>query len=198
MSLRVSRTCAGYCSIPRDSSAACAKVSAAGAGASIRTGPFGCSTVPDAGWVPAPTLAGRDDPNHKQMRAMFNEAFRPEENQGDGPVRGEDRLQAHRCLHRRRPLRLGEAVRRAPAPDHHRPADGRARRGHLEDQGLDRCLGAAPRHDADRGRGKVVGGDGDRGTALLPADLRAPAPGTRRHPDLGTGQPRHPGMGTFP
>lgn len=31
----------------------------------------------DQGWVPAPTLAGRDDPNHKQMRAMFNEAFRP-------------------------------------------------------------------------------------------------------------------------
>lgn len=29
------------------------------------------------GWVPEPTLAGRDDPNHKQMRAMFNEAFRP-------------------------------------------------------------------------------------------------------------------------
>jgi cytochrome P450 len=31
----------------------------------------------DKGWVPAPTLAGRDDPNHKEMRAMFNEAFRP-------------------------------------------------------------------------------------------------------------------------
>ena len=29
------------------------------------------------GWVPAPTLAGRDDPNHRQMRAMFNEAFKP-------------------------------------------------------------------------------------------------------------------------
>lgn len=29
------------------------------------------------GWPPAPTLAGRDDPNHKQMRAMFNEAFKP-------------------------------------------------------------------------------------------------------------------------
>ena len=29
------------------------------------------------GWVPSPTLAGRDDPNHKQMRAMLNEAFRP-------------------------------------------------------------------------------------------------------------------------
>lgn len=29
------------------------------------------------GWVPAPTLNGRDDPAHKQMRAMFNEAFKP-------------------------------------------------------------------------------------------------------------------------
>ncbi len=29
------------------------------------------------GWLPAATLAGRDDPNHKQMRAMFNDAFRP-------------------------------------------------------------------------------------------------------------------------
>lgn len=31
----------------------------------------------EKGWVPAPTLNGRDDPNHKQMRAMFNEAFKP-------------------------------------------------------------------------------------------------------------------------
>lgn len=31
----------------------------------------------EKGWVPAPTLAGRDDPNHREMRAMFNEAFRP-------------------------------------------------------------------------------------------------------------------------
>jgi cytochrome P450 len=31
----------------------------------------------DHGWLPAPTLAGRDDPEHRQMRAMFNEAFRP-------------------------------------------------------------------------------------------------------------------------
>ncbi|WP_373490286.1 cytochrome P450 [Parasphingorhabdus sp.] len=29
------------------------------------------------GWVPEPTLGSRDDPNHKQMRAMFNEAFKP-------------------------------------------------------------------------------------------------------------------------
>jgi cytochrome P450 len=31
----------------------------------------------EKGWLPAATLAGRDDPNHKQMRAMFNEAFKP-------------------------------------------------------------------------------------------------------------------------
>ena len=31
----------------------------------------------EKGWVPEPTLSSRDDPNHKQMRAMFNEAFRP-------------------------------------------------------------------------------------------------------------------------
>jgi cytochrome P450 len=30
----------------------------------------------EKGWLPAPTLAGRDDPNHKQMRAMFDKAFR--------------------------------------------------------------------------------------------------------------------------
>ena len=30
----------------------------------------------EKGWLPAPTLAGRDDPNHKQMRAMFDQAFR--------------------------------------------------------------------------------------------------------------------------
>ena len=31
----------------------------------------------DKGWVPGATLAGRDDPNHKQLRAIFNDAFRP-------------------------------------------------------------------------------------------------------------------------
>ena len=31
----------------------------------------------EKGWVPAPTLMGRDEPGHKQMRGMFNEAFRP-------------------------------------------------------------------------------------------------------------------------
>ena len=31
----------------------------------------------EKGWVPAPTLNGRDDPGHKQMRAMFNQAFKP-------------------------------------------------------------------------------------------------------------------------
>ncbi|MFK7841952.1 MAG: cytochrome P450, partial [Sphingorhabdus sp.] len=31
----------------------------------------------EKGWLPEPTLSSRDDPNHKQMRAMFNEAFKP-------------------------------------------------------------------------------------------------------------------------
>ena len=31
----------------------------------------------EKGWIPAPTLAGRDDPEHKQMRALFDHAFRP-------------------------------------------------------------------------------------------------------------------------
>jgi cytochrome P450 len=31
----------------------------------------------EKGWLPAPTLAGRDDPNHKQMRQLFDHAFRP-------------------------------------------------------------------------------------------------------------------------
>ena len=31
----------------------------------------------EKGWLPGATLAQRDDPNHKQMREMFNEAFRP-------------------------------------------------------------------------------------------------------------------------
>lgn len=29
------------------------------------------------GWVPGLTLAGRDDPNHREMRGLFNHAFRP-------------------------------------------------------------------------------------------------------------------------
>jgi len=31
----------------------------------------------EKGWIPAPTLAGRDDPNHKEMRSIFDQAFRP-------------------------------------------------------------------------------------------------------------------------
>ncbi len=30
----------------------------------------------EEGWVPQPTLAGRNDPNHKQMRALFDQTFR--------------------------------------------------------------------------------------------------------------------------
>ena len=39
----------------------------------------------EKGWVPGATLAGRDDPNHKQMRAMFNEAFNPKKINGLDP-----------------------------------------------------------------------------------------------------------------
>ena len=30
----------------------------------------------DKGWLPAPTLSGRDDPEHKQMRTLFDHTFR--------------------------------------------------------------------------------------------------------------------------
>ena len=30
----------------------------------------------EKGWLPSPTLDGRDDPNHKEMRAIFEKAFR--------------------------------------------------------------------------------------------------------------------------
>ncbi|MBI1181232.1 MAG: cytochrome P450 [Alphaproteobacteria bacterium] len=40
----------------------------------------------EKGWLPSPTLAGRDDPNHKQMRAMFDNAFRA------GKIKGMDPL----------------------------------------------------------------------------------------------------------
>jgi len=35
------------------------------------------STFEQEGWVPAKTLNGRDDPDHKALRAVFNDAFRP-------------------------------------------------------------------------------------------------------------------------
>jgi cytochrome P450 len=33
----------------------------------------------ERGWVPARTLGGRDDPEHRQMRALFDHAFRPKQ-----------------------------------------------------------------------------------------------------------------------
>ena len=37
----------------------------------------GIQLFQDKGWVPAPTLAGRDNPNHKQMRSVFDQLFGP-------------------------------------------------------------------------------------------------------------------------
>ena len=34
-------------------------------------------TFQNEGWIPAKTLAGRDDPDHKALRTVFNDAFRP-------------------------------------------------------------------------------------------------------------------------
>ena len=31
----------------------------------------------EKGWVPGASLAARDDPEHKQMRSLFDDAFRP-------------------------------------------------------------------------------------------------------------------------
>ena len=42
-----------------------------------RANPEVLALYEEKGWVPGPTLAGRDDPNHKQMRALFDHAFRP-------------------------------------------------------------------------------------------------------------------------
>ena len=43
----------------------------------IERGEMVAARFQDKGWLPAPTLNGRDDPEHKQMRAMFNQAFKP-------------------------------------------------------------------------------------------------------------------------
>ncbi|MEP2735121.1 MAG: cytochrome P450 [Erythrobacter sp.] len=43
----------------------------------VERGAMVAARFEEKGWVPAPTLNGRDDPNHKQMRAMFNQAFKP-------------------------------------------------------------------------------------------------------------------------
>ena len=43
----------------------------------VERGEMVAARFAEKGWVPAPTLNGRDDPEHKQMRAMFNQAFKP-------------------------------------------------------------------------------------------------------------------------
>ena len=152
----------------------------------------------EKGWLPAPTLAGRDDPEHRQMRALFDHAFRPAKIKQLDPFVEAPRPSTHRRLHRRGPLRLGAAVRRPAAADRHRQADGRAGGGHLADQGVDRRVGAAARDDADRRGSDLVDRDGDRGAALLPADLRAPAPRARRHPALRRRQHADRRVGALP
>ena len=59
----------------------------------------------EKGWIPAPTLAGRDDPEHKEMRKLFAHAFRPQ----------------------RRPLRTAQSCRR-----HHHDHPGRRTTRHRD------------------------------------------------------------------
>ena len=84
-------------------------------------------------------------------------------------------------------LRLGAPVRRPAAADRHRQADGRAGGGHLADQGLDGCVGAAPRDDADRG-GRWSGRPSRRSrpstTSSRSSSGCAPSPTTRCSRDL--------------
>ena len=91
----------------------------------------------DKGWIPAPTLAARDDPEHREMRGLFNHAFRP------AKIRELDSFiesLAHRLI--------DQFIDRTP--------DGRSRRRHLADQGLDGCVGPAPWAHAERGGGDLV------------------------------------------
>ena len=108
------------------------------------------------------------------------------------------RPRADRRLRRRRHVRVGQPVRRSAAAHHHRRADGRQPRRHLAHQGVDRRLGAAARPDADPRAGGLVDGDGDRGPALLPADLRPAPRRARRHAALRPRQHADPGVGSVP
>jgi len=77
----------------------------------------------EKGWLPAATLAGRDDPNHKQMRAMFDQAFRASKIKEMDPF---VEALAHRLVDAfidGRRMRLGQADGRTAAVDRHRQAD---------------------------------------------------------------------------
>ena len=88
----------------------------------------------EKGWVPAPSLDARDDPNHLQMRKLFDGASPAAIRELDPYV--EEVVPARRRLHRRRAQARSPA--RDPAPAlRDRPPGRRARRGPAADQGLD-------------------------------------------------------------
>ena len=104
----------------------------------------------EKGWVPAPSLDARDEPNHMQMRRLFDHAFRPSAIKRDRPVRRAARLRACRGLPRRRPVRVGGPARGAAAALRDRAPGRRAGRGPAADQGLDGRVDQADGADADR------------------------------------------------
>ena len=111
---------------------------------------------------------------------------------------GGDRVPAHRRRPRRRRMRLGRNVRRAPPAVRDRPPDGNRRRGASADQVLHRCVDQAHGADAGRGRHAQVGADRGRDPRVLPGALRPPAARTGRHASQCPRQPRDPGVGSSP
>ncbi len=79
----------------------------------------------EKGWVPAPTLAGRDDPNHREMRALFNHAFRPKRIAELEPTIGALADELIDAFIDDGDVRVGPSVRGAIAARDHRRADGR-------------------------------------------------------------------------
>ena len=75
---RAMRTCGGSCSIRIPFPAAPRPSDCRSLSANVERQKQGRRAVsPSAAGCPSRRLSGRDDPNHKQMRAMFNEAFKP-------------------------------------------------------------------------------------------------------------------------
>ena len=150
----------------------------------------------EKGWLPASTLDGRDEPKHMQMRRMFDHAFRPSAIKEIDPYVEHLALRAARGLPRRRhaasgcgqfavPLPLYVIGRQIGVPDEDLPQI----KG-WTDEWVKR-MGLMP----DRRGGRGVGARGDRGPALLPADVRAAAPRAGRHAAERPRQPRDPRVG---
>ncbi len=153
----------------------------------------------EKGWVPARTLAGPRRPEPPGDAPALRPRVPPEEARARSNRRSkvspieliDEFIDAGQC----------DWVQQFAVPlaaGRHRHADGRRPERHLADQGVDRCVGATARTDADAGGGDLVDRDGDRGPALLPADLRTAPRAARRHPAVRPRQHADPRVGALP